>query len=101
MPAVKLLWTRSSKLQFEALRQRADAAGKLTELSQAHNEMVAILRDLDQALEKGEALYNTRKPGGVVRQWIHNFISVTYVVFRIEQVAWIMKYQPIPASWPE
>jgi hypothetical protein len=101
MPAVKLLWTRSSKLQFDALRQRAVAAGKITELSQAHNEMVTILRDLDQALEKGEALYYTRRPGGVVRLWIHNFISVTYVVFRIEQVAWITKYQPVPASWPE
>jgi hypothetical protein len=101
MPVLKILWTRLSEPQFDDLRQRATAAaGKLDEFAKVHNEIVTALRDPEQALEKGEPLYKTRKPGGEVRQWLHKFISVSYVIFRDEQVGWIIKYQAVPASWP-
>jgi hypothetical protein len=101
MSTLKLMWTHLSRRQFEDLQQRAVVTGKVDEITKVHNEIVEILRDLDQASEVGEPLYNTRKPGGLVRHWVHDFIAVTYVVFRSEQVGWILKYQPIPASWPE
>lgn len=101
MPDLKLLWTQLSKSQFDEFRQRAIAAGKLDEFIKAHNEIVAVLRDLDSALEKGEPLYHTRKPGGEVRQWVQQFIAVSYVIFREEQVGWVLKYLPVPESWPE
>jgi hypothetical protein len=93
-------WTKSSKAQFEELKQRSRDADHYEQFRQAHNEITTALRDLDQALEKGEAQYSTRRPGGEVRHWIHRFISVTYVVFRAEQVGWILSYQLVPASWP-
>ena len=101
MPPFRMEWTRSSKSQFEALQERAIQAGRHEQFRQAHNEIVAALRDLSQALEKGELLYHTRRPGGEVRHWIHQFISVRYVVFREEQVGWIVAYQSVPESWPD
>ena len=100
MPALKLMWTQSSRGQFETLRKRAIDTGKQDEFVRTHNEIVVALRDLDTALNKGEPLYHTRKPGGEVRQWGHHFILVSYVVFRQEQVGWILKYLPVPESWP-
>jgi hypothetical protein len=97
---MKLVWTGASRLQFDKLRQQAAATNKLDEFIKVHNEIVMSLRDIDQAIEKGEPLYHTRKSGGEVRQWVHEFISVSYAVFRDERVAWITKYQPVPASWP-
>lgn len=101
MPLLKLAATQTANRQFLELRERAVAVGQLERFSTAHNEILASLRDLDQALEKGERLYHTRKPGGEVRQWVYQFISVTYVVFPNERVGWITKYVPVPASWPE
>ena len=101
MPLLKLAATQTANRQFLELRQRAVAVGQLEQFSAAHNEILACLRDLDQALESGERLYHTRKPGGEVRQWLYQFISVTYVVFPKELVAWITKYLPVPSSWPE
>jgi hypothetical protein len=101
MSALKMSWTLVSKQQFDEFRRRASDTGKLDEFVKAHNEIAAVLRDLDMALEKGEPLYNTRRPGGEVRQWVHQFISISYVVFRKEQVGWIVKYAPVPESWPE
>jgi hypothetical protein len=46
-------------------------------------------------------LYGTRKPGGEVRQLLHGFISVVYAIFAKKHVGWILKYQPVPESWPE
>lgn len=101
MPNLKLLWTRLSEPQFADLRRRATETGHVEEFIRIHNEIVVSLRDLDRALECGEPLYDTRTPGGEVRQWIHEFISVVYLVFRKEQVAWILRYQAVPASWPD
>jgi hypothetical protein len=101
MPALKVVWTYLSKPQFDDLRQKATQAGRLTDFIRVHNEIVAALHDLDQALEKGECEYHTRKPGGDVRKWVHQFIAVSYVVFPNEQVAWVLRYQPVPSSWPD
>jgi hypothetical protein len=101
VPALKLFWTRLSQEQFDRLHTRAIDTGRLDEFVRTHNESVVALRDLDTALDKGEPLYHTRKPGGEVRQWCHHFISVSYVVFRQEQVGWIVKYLPVPESWPD
>jgi plasmid stabilization system protein ParE len=101
MAALRMEWTRAAKTQFEELKQRARETGNYERFRQAHNEIAAALRELEQALEKGEVQYNTRRPGGEVRHWIHRFISVRYVVFRAEQVGWILAYQSVPASWPE
>jgi hypothetical protein len=101
MAALRLEWTPSAKAEFEALRQRARDTGEAERFKQIHNEIVLALRDLDQALERGEREYSTRRPGGEVRHWVHHFLSVYYVVFREEQVGWIMKYQCVPESWPE
>ncbi len=65
MPAVKVHWTRLSKPQFDDLRKRAEESERLAEFSRAHNEIVLALRDLDQAMTKGEPAYRTRKSGGV------------------------------------
>src|SRR6516164_2630148 len=98
MSALKVLWTPLSKQQFDEFHRRAIDAGKEYEFVLAHNEIVAALRNLDSALEKGELLYHTRIPGGEVRQWVHQFISISYVVYRPEQVGWILKYLPLPES---
>jgi hypothetical protein len=101
MAAVKMEWTRTSKSQFDELKKRAIDAGEYEQFKQAHNEIVVTLRELSQALQKGELLFNTRRPGGEVRHWIHRFISVCYVVFRNEQVGWMLAYQSVPESWPD
>lgn len=101
MPLLQLTSTQTANQQFIDLRQRAAAVGQLDRFAATHNEILATLRDLDQALAKGERLYHTRKQGGEVRHWVHEFISVTYVVFPKELVGWITKYLPVPASWPE
>jgi len=101
MSTLKTAWTRSSKQQFDQLRQRAAEAKRLGEFIDAHNEIAAILRDVDRAVEKGEPLYNTQKPGGVVRHFLHDFVSVTYAIFAAQGVGWIIAYLPVPSSWPE
>ncbi|MCI0739064.1 MAG: hypothetical protein L0Y72_08470 [Gemmataceae bacterium] len=101
MPAVKVHWTRLSKPQFDDLRKRAEESERLAEFSRAHNEIVLALRDLDQAMTKGEPAYRTRKSGGEVRKWVHRFIAVSYAVFPEDQVAWVLKYQPVSSSWPD
>jgi hypothetical protein len=101
MPSLKMVWTHLSKRQFDDVHQRAKDTGHLLEFNRTHNEIVAILRDLDRATEKGDPLYHTKKPGGMVRHFLHEFISVTYVVFADERVGWVTNYVPVPASWPE
>lgn len=101
MPALKMLWANPAKKQFDELHQRAAASGRLAEFLAVHNEIVFLLSDLDRAIEKGDPLYNTKKPGGVVRHFFHRFISVTYYLYPDERVGWITKYLPVPASWPE
>jgi hypothetical protein len=101
MPAVKMLWTDSSKKQFDELRQRAADTDHLAEFIAVHNEIVPILRDLDRLLEKSDPLYNTKKPGGTVRHLLHNFLSVTFYLFAEERAGWVTKYQSVPANWPE
>ena len=64
MPSMKLEWTNLSKRQFDDLRQRAKETGHSLEFIKTHNEIVAILRDLDSATEKGDPLYHTKKTGG-------------------------------------
>lgn len=101
MPALKLEWTPLSRSQFEKLRQRAIATGRHADFAALHNEIITTLSDLDRASEKGEPLYNTRKAGGEVRHWVKRFIAVSYVLFREERIGWIVKYLPVPESWPE
>jgi hypothetical protein len=101
MSPFKMVWTGQSQLQFDELRQRALQTHHFAEFIEAHNEIVAILHDLDKAIEKGDPLYNTKKPGGVVRHLLHRFISVTYTVFAAEQVGWVISYLPVPSAWPE
>jgi hypothetical protein len=101
MSTLKIVWTSLSKRQFDELRQRAANTNHTDEFVKAHNTIVAILRDLDRALEMGDPLYHTHKGGGVVRHFLHQFISVTYTVFADERVGWVIKYLPVPASWPE
>jgi plasmid stabilization system protein ParE len=101
MATLIIEWTRASKSQFDELRQRAIDTGNYEQFKQTHNEIVVALRDLAQAREKGELLYKTRRPGGEVRHWIHQFISVSYVVFGEEEVGWILAYRSVPESWPD
>jgi hypothetical protein len=101
MPAVKMLWTDSSKRQFDELRQRAVDTNHEDGFIAVHNEIVVILRDLDQIIEKSDPLYNTKKPGGIVRHLLHEFISVTIYLFAEDRVGWVTKYQSVPATWPE
>ena len=101
MPTLKILWTHLSNRQFDELRQRAADTNHLDEFIKAHNEIVTILRDLDQATKKGDPLYKMKKPGGVVRHFLHEFVSVTYTVLADEGVGWVIKYVPVPACWPE
>jgi hypothetical protein len=101
MPAVKMLWTDSSKRQFDELRQRAADTDHESEFITTHNELVVILRDLDRVIEKSDPLYNTKNPGGAVRHCLHKFISVTFYLFAENRVGWVTKYQSVPATWPE
>jgi hypothetical protein len=101
MAGVRIEWTLASKAQFDGMRKRALDVGEQDQFKEAHNEIVVALRDLAQAAEKGELLYNTRRRGGEVRHWINCFISVCYVIFREEQVGWILAYKFVPGSWPE
>jgi hypothetical protein len=100
MPAMIISWTVVSKPQFDTLKLRAIETGNLARFIAVHNTILSTLRDLDQALEKGEPVYHTKRPGGVVRHWMHDFISVNYVVFPSERVGWILGYKPVPESWP-
>jgi hypothetical protein len=101
MPSLKIVWTHLSKRQFDDLRQRAKDTNHSLEFIKTHNEVVAILRDLDRATEKGDPLYHTKKPGGMVHHFLHEFISVTYAVFAAEQIGWVTNYVSVPATWPE
>jgi hypothetical protein len=101
MPLLKLVWTHSSKLQFEELRQKAESVGRGGEFTITFNEIAAALKQVELALEKGEPLYHTRKSGGVVRQWVHRFICITYVVFPDDALGWVTKFQSVPSTWPD
>jgi hypothetical protein len=101
MASLRMEWTATSKAQFDELRTRATSKGEYGQFAEAHNQIAVALRDPDQALEKGELLYKTRRPGGEVRHWVHRFISVCYVVFRAEQVGWILSIKSVPESWPD
>jgi hypothetical protein len=100
MATLRLEWTNSSKAQFEELKRRAIEHEQYDHFRQTHNEIVITLKEMTQACEKGELLYKTRMPGGEVRHWVHGFVSVCYVVFRTEQVSWILQYRSVPESWP-
>jgi len=101
MAALRLEWTQASKAHFDALQKRAKDRGAADQFKQAHNEIVAALSDHTNAMELGEVLFKTRKPGGEVRHWVHRFLSLTYVVFRQEQIGWILRYQAVPETWPD
>jgi hypothetical protein len=101
MPPPRMEWTQPSKSQFEAVCQRAQAAVRYSELLVAHNHMVRTLQDLNEALSQGEELYATHLPGGEVRLWIHGFLALTYVVFRVQEVGFIVQYQTMPDTWPD
>ena len=101
MPSLTLTSTQTANQQYRELRQRAVAVGQLDQFNTIHTEILGDLCNLDKAIERGERLYLTRKPGGEVRQWVHRFISVTYVVFPNELTGWIIKYASVPSSWPE
>jgi len=100
MPPLHLEWTQSSQSQFEAVRQRAQAAGRYADLLVAHNHMVRTLQDQNEALSRGETLHSTRLPGGEVHLWMHDFLALTYVVFRAQEVGFIVQYQTMPDTWP-
>ncbi|MBY0522549.1 MAG: hypothetical protein K2R98_04095 [Gemmataceae bacterium] len=100
MPALRMDWTPGARSQFEALRQRAIDSGAFDQFRLAHNEIALTLQDLDQAMLKGEPLFNTRRSGGVARHWLCQFISVCYVVIRDEQVGWMIRNKPVPETWP-
>lgn len=93
-------WTPVARAEFDSLKRRAMEAGVFEQFRLAHNEIALTLKDLDQALLKGEPLFHTRKPGGVARHWVCQVISVWYVVFRDEQMGWIIHYKPVPETWP-
>jgi hypothetical protein len=101
MPEFKMLWIDASKAQFEQLRQRAANTGRSSEFVAAHNQIAQILQDVEKAIEKGDPLYHTKKPGGVCYHLLVRFISVTYIVFEEEKVGWILKYLAVPPSWPD
>jgi hypothetical protein len=96
MPLLRLEWTVVSRPMFEHWRSHFTAIGRGHDFSRVHNQIVTVLTDSEQAMEKGEALFNTRKPGGLVRLWVHEFISVCYVVFPQERLGWILRYQCTP-----
>ncbi len=100
MTALKTEWTTPAKSQFDEVRQRAAATGHLDEFLAAHTELFQLLSDLEKMLEKSDPLYNTRKPGGVVRHIFHRFLSATFYLFPDELILWIAKYRTVPASWP-
>jgi hypothetical protein len=100
MPALKIVWTPASNRQFGELRQRAAEKGRLDEFANTHAEIVEILSDLDQAIEKSDPLYRTKKPGGIVRHFLHKCISVIFCIFPTDLAGWIVTYRAVPASWP-
>jgi hypothetical protein len=100
MSALKMEWATPAKTQFDEVRQRAAATGHLDEFLTVHAELMGLLCDLEKAIEKSDPLYNTNKPGGVVRHLIHRFLSATFYMFPDEHVGWIAKYRTVPASWP-
>jgi hypothetical protein len=100
MSPLRMEWTQSSRAQFEVVCRRAQAGGRYADLLVVHNHMVQAFQDLNEALSRGEVLYSTRLSGGEVRLWIHGFLSVTYVVYRSQQVAFIVQYQTMPDTWP-
>lgn len=100
MPTLRMEWTPAARAEFETLQHRATQADASGQFKQAHNAVALALMDLDQALAKGEPLYETRQPGGFVRHWVCQFISVAYVVFPEQGVGWIVHYRSVPESWP-
>ncbi len=100
MSLLKMAWTPRSEAQFGEFRIRATKAGKYDEFRLTHNDIVRALRDLDQAQEKGERLFRTKKQGGEVRHWVYKHVSICYTIFPQLRVGWIVSYQPTPASWP-
>ncbi|MCI0364560.1 MAG: hypothetical protein L0219_11785 [Phycisphaerales bacterium] len=100
MPTLRMDWTPGAKAEFEQIRKRAIAFHREAEFILTHNQMANALTDLTLALEKGEQLYQLKKPGGHVRQWLHGFIAICYALFPDEQVGWIVSYKTFPESWP-
>ena len=100
MNALNLIWSTPAKKQFDELYNRAIAAGHIDEFLAVHNEIVDILSDLERATEKSDPLYNTKKPGGMVRHLLHRFVSVTFYLYPNERVVCVAKYLPVPPSWP-
>ncbi|MBI3823370.1 MAG: hypothetical protein HY289_11930 [Planctomycetes bacterium] len=100
MTALKMDWATPAKKQFDELHQRATATSKLDEFLSAHKELMKILADFEQAIAKSDPLYNTKKPGGVVRHILHRFLSVTFYLFPEKRIGWITKYQAVPTTWP-
>jgi hypothetical protein len=101
MSIMKLVWKPAAEDAFKELKKRATKAGKLAELMQAHNEMVLALRDPQMAFVKGELLFKTQKPGGEVRLFVNQVISVCYAAYRDEKTGWILKYKAVPDEWPQ
>src|SRR5947209_8373382 len=101
MPTLKVVWTKPAEQQFDQVRQRAVEANCQKELSEAHTELAKTLRDLDLALEKGDPIYNTKMPGGIVYHFRSSFLSVTCAIFAKEGVGWIVTYRTVPTSWPD
>jgi hypothetical protein len=101
MAGLKMIWTQIAKRQFDEFHKRAIDTKHSNEFIKAHNEVVEILADLERATERGDPQYHTKKAGGIVRHFLHRFISVTYCVFAEERVGWVIRYAPVPPSWPE
>jgi hypothetical protein len=100
MSKCKIDWTGSAKEQFRSILQRAIDGGQLESLVKVHDEMLRLMCDVDTAMSKGEILFSTKKAGGEVRHWILEMLSICYVIFPEQQVAWIVKCATIPENWP-
>jgi hypothetical protein len=100
MPTLHLDWTPVSKPMFEFWKTRAAERGRSPEFATVTKEILIALQDLDQALERGEAPFQTKLPGGIARHWVHEFISASYVVFP-EKMGWILRFECMPESWPD
>lgn len=100
MTALKMEWATPAKKQFEELHKRAAATGHLDDFRSAHDELIDILSDLETTIERSDPLYNTKKPGGVVRHLRHRFLSATIYLFPDKRIGWITKYRTVPATWP-
>ena len=100
MPSLKMIWMPRCLEEFEKVRSRAKADGKLDIFLHWHNEVVDALTDVAKAIAVGEMLRRTIKPGGQTLHWIHGPISVWYTVFPDSGSGWVTTYETIPSTWP-